>query len=133
MDWWVYVVIITVILSGLGFALYFFQIKKEEQQDEIVNSKARLENMVADMDILVELAKDNIKLKESLEEVQDKIRYSPPATSPKTIQQDERIRERLGDLKILVARAKAKGSYSGCIRAMNEIELLLVERNAKIK
>lgn len=133
MEWWGYVILISVILSGLGFALYFFQIKKEEQEDEIENSKIRLENMVADMDITIELSKENEKLKESLQEIQDKLRYSPPASDKKTIQQDERVANRLGDLKILVARAKSKGTYSGCIRAINEIELLIVERNAKIK
>lgn len=133
MAWWIYVLIIFVVVCSLGFVFYFFQMKKEDKVDDIEVSKTRLDDMVASFDILIELSKDNEKLKDRLEDVQDKIRYSIPSANKKMILKDTRIVDRIGDLKILLARAKTKGTYFGCERALTEIELLIVERNSEAK
>lgn len=133
MYWWVYVIIIFVIVSVLGFLLFYFQIRTEEQQDYTALSKDRLDDMVSTFDILVELAKDNEKLKEKISLVQDKIRYSTPSENKMIAEKDKRIEERISDLKLKLARAKIKGTYYGCERLLTEIELLIVERNTNAK
>lgn len=133
MAWWLYVLIIFVVVLSLGFVLYFFQIKNEEKEDQIEESKNRLDDLVNTFDVLVALAKENEKLKARLEEVQDQLRYSAPATNKRVAEQDKRIADRVGDLKILLARAKTKGTYYGCERALSEIEILIVEREADSK
>lgn len=133
MYWWVYVIIIFVIVSVLGFLLFYFQIRTEEKKDYTALSKDRLGDMALTFDILIELAKDNEKLKEKISLVQDKIRYSTPSEDKKIAEEDRRIEERISDLKLKLARAKVKGTYYGCERLLTEIELLIVERNAKIK
>jgi len=133
MAWWIYVVIIFVIVSVLGFLLFYFQVRTEEKQDYTVISKDRLDDMASTFDILIELAKDNEKLKEKISLVQDKIRYSTPSESKIIAEKDRRIEERISDLKLKLARAKVKGTYYGCERLLTEIELLIVERNTKAK
>lgn len=133
MAWWLYVVLIFLVVLAIGFLFYFFQIKTEEQDDLIEQSKQRLDDMVNTFNVLIALAKENPKIQARIEEVQDQIRYSEPATNKRVAEQDARISARVGDLKILLARAKAKGTYYGCERALSEIELLLVERNAHSK
>ena len=133
MAWWIYVVIIFVIVSVLGFLLFYFQVRTEEKQDYTMISKDRLDDMASTFDILIELAKDNEKLKEKISLVQDKIRYSTPSESKIIAEKDRRIEERISDLKLKLARAKVKGTYYGCERLLTEIELLIVERNTKAK
>lgn len=133
MAWWIYVVIIFVVVSVLGFFLFYFQIKNEDEQDYTLISKNRLDEMVSTFDILVELARENEKLKEKISLVQDKIRYSAPSGSKTIVEKDKCIEERISDLKLKLARAKIKGTYYGCEKLLGEIELLIVERNTKIK
>lgn len=133
MVWWVYVIIIFVIVCILGFLLFFFQIKREDAVDLTEQSKERLDDMVTTFDILIEMAKENPKLKENISQVQDKIRYSEPTNKKKIIEKDKHICEKISDLKLKLARAKIKGTYYGCERILSEIELLLVERNSQTK
>ena len=133
MAWWIYVVIIFVIVSVLGFLLFYFQVRTEEKQDYTVISKDRLDDMASTFDILIELAKDNEKLKEKISLVQDKIRYSTPSENKTIAEKDRRIEERISDLKLKLARAKVKGTYYGCERLLSEIELMIVERNSEAK
>lgn len=133
MAWWIYVIIVFAIISVLGFLLFYFQVRTEEEQDYTALSKDRLDDMVSTFEILVELAKENEKLKEKISLVQDKIRYSTPSQNKTIAEKDRRIEERISDLKLKLARAKTKGTYYGCERLLTEIELLIVERNTQAK
>lgn len=133
MQWYVLIILIVVALTALGLCLYFFQIKNEEIEEQLESSKDRIDEMVSNFDILIELAKDNEKIKTNLEDVQDSIRYSNPSENKKVAEYDKRIADRVGDLKLKLAMAKTKGSYHGAKRLLSEIELLLVERNTFAK
>ena len=133
MSWWVYVVIIFAVVSVLGFLLLYFQVRTEQQEDKMELSKERIDDMVATFDVLVELAKDNEKLKEKILLVQDKLRYSPPLEDKATLEKEKQITSRISDLKLKLASAKIKGTYYGCERLLVEIELMLTERNSRVK
>lgn len=130
MPWWIFVVIVVVAVVLVACFIYFLETKNEKTDNKIELSKKSLEDLVSAFDILIALAEDNLPLKEKLEEVQDKIRYSSPSTKKEVFEYERRIENRLGDLKLALARAKTRGSYHGAERVLGEIELLLIERNS---
>ncbi len=132
MPWWAWVLIIFVAIVGCAYLIYVIQNRKEDKEDKVELSKQNLNDLVSSIEVLLSLCDDE-KLKTEIENVQDKIRYSSPSSDPKVLEYDGRIADRLGDLKLALARAKDSGSYHSSSKLTSEIDLLLIERNALIK
>lgn len=133
MEWIVYVLI--VIFFAL-LAIYVFHIVKNKKNytDDIINMQLEtIESLVSQLDILIELAKENDKIQKELVKLQDKLRYISPCDNKKILIFDNTLKSEIQQLKELVLRAKVRGSYLSVTRKISQIELVILERNANEK
>lgn len=131
---WIFIVLIVVVsISILGVMFYIFQFKKEEVENDFVLSKERLDALAEEIELLKFLAKENASVYDRLASLQEKIQFSTPSEKREIEKFDDRIASYLGDLKISLARAQDKGSYHSANRIITQIELLLIERENKVK
>jgi flagellar basal body-associated protein FliL len=131
---WIFIVLIVVVsISILGVMFYIFQFKKEEVENDFVLSKERLDALAEEIELLKFLAKENASVYDRLASLQEKIQFSTPSEKREVEKFDDRIASYLGDLKISLARAQDKGSYHSANRIITQIELLLIERENKVK
>ena len=105
--WILYVIII---LAILGFAIYYIckeYIKPKDNEDEgsrgIVKNKKFIEKMVANVESILVYANGNDTLCNRLVEVKENIRFFNPTKNEKVLLVDNKIANKLDDLKILVA------------------------------
>lgn len=122
-----------VVVLVLAFLFYFIQLKNEERLEEFDQSKIRLEQMSDELELLAYLAKDNAKVFERVENLKNQILFENPNESKQVKEYDARIKSQISDLKIALARAKDRGTYSSANRIISEIEVLLIERRQKEK
>lgn len=131
---WIFIVLIVVVsISILGVMFYIFQFKKEEVENDFVLSKERLDALAEEIELLKFLAKENASVYDRLASLQEKIQFSTPSEKREIEKFDDRVASYLGDLKISLARAQDKGSYHSANRIITQIELLLIERENKVK
>ena len=102
--------------------------EKEESQNQsgaILKNKKAIENMVANVESILTYADGNDILCNRLIEVKDTIRFFNPTTNPKVLLVDQKIANRLDDLKIMVAKDNTQET---CFRVLEEIEAFLIQR-----
>ncbi len=127
--WILYVIII---LAILGFAIYYIckeYIKPKDKEDEgsrgIVKNKKFIEKMVANVESILVYANGNDTLCNRLVEVKENIRFFNPTKNEKVLLVDNKIANKLDDLKILVAKDNTQET---CFRVLEEIEAYIVQR-----
>lgn len=127
--WILYVIII---LAILGFAVYYIckeYIKPKDKEDEgsrgIVKNKKFIEKMVANVESILVYANGNETLCNRLVEVKENIRFFNPTKNEKVLLVDNKIANKLDDLKILVAKDNTQET---CFRVLEEIEAYIVQR-----
>ena len=127
--------LIIVLLALLAVAVYFiwkeFKNKNQEKSDTqnqssaILKNKKAIENMVANVESILTYADGNDILCNRLVEVKDTIRFFNPTTNQKVLLVDQKIANRLDDLKIMVAKDNTQET---CFRVLEEIEAFLIQR-----
>ncbi len=131
--WWIGLVVFLLIVMVLVFLFYFIQLKNENKLEKFDQSKQRLENMSEDLELLSYLAKENPKVFERVETLKNQILFENPSENKEVESYDGRIKSQISDLKIALARAKDRGTYSSVNRIISQIEVLLIERRQKEK
>lgn len=123
---------IIVMVAILGLAIFFIckeYIKKPSQEDVgsrgILKNKKSIEGMVANVESIIVYANGNDQLCNRLVEVKDNIRFFNPTTNAKVLLTDQKIANRLDDLKILVAKDNTQET---CFRVLEEVEAYIVQR-----
>ena len=123
---------IIIILLILGFAAYFIYREyrpKKNTDDEgskgVLKNKKAIENMVANVESIIVYANGNDTLCNRLVEAKDNIRFFNPTTNPKALAVDQKLSNRLDDLKIATAKDNTQET---CFRLLEEVEAYIVQR-----
>ena len=106
MAWWLYVVLIFLVVLAIGFLFYFFQIKTEEQDDLIEQSKQRLDDMVNTLMCLLP-CKENQK-SSAIKKCKTKL-DTANCNQQRVAEQDARIAQLRP--KNFACQSKSKGTY----------------------
>ena len=122
-----------VLLLIVGFAVFYIckeYIKKPKDEDEkgsrgILKNKKSIENMVANVESIIVYANGNDELCRRLVEVKDNIRFFNPTTNERVLLVDNKIANKLDDLKIVVAKDNTQET---CFRILEEVEAYIVQR-----
>lgn len=124
-----YIIILIVIVGLAVFYVCKEYIKKPNKKEigsrGIVKNKKFIENMVANVESVIVYANGNDALCNRLVELKDNIRFFNPTTNEKVLIVDNKIANRLDDLKILVAKDNQQET---CFRVLEEIEAYIVQR-----
>lgn len=106
--------------------------KKKTERECLLENKRNIEDMVANIDVLLSLGRDSDELVDILKEIQDKVKYMNPTMNKDALDIDKKINNRLGDLKIEVNKAKTSEDFSKPIASALDLrDSLVVERIAK--
>ncbi len=124
---------VIIIVAIVGFAVFYLvreYIKKPKDEANvgsrgIMKNKKSIENMVANVESIIVYANGNDVLCRRLVEVKDNIRFFNPTTNDKVLLVDNKIANRLDDLKIMVAKDNTQET---CFRVLEEIEAYIVQR-----
>ena len=122
---------IIILLAVVGLAIFYIwreygkKNEKEEGSRGIVRNKKNIENMVANVESILVYANGNDTLCNRLVEVKDNIRFFNPTTNSKVLLVDNKIANKLDDLKIMVAKDNTQET---CFRVLEEIEAYIVQR-----
>ncbi len=122
---------IIILLAVVGLAIFYIwreygkKNEKEEGSRGIVRNKKNIENMVANVESILVYANGNDTLCNRLVEVKDNIRFFNPTTNSKVLLIDNKIANKLDDLKIMVAKDNTQET---CFRVLEEIEAYIVQR-----
>ena len=109
----------------------FFK-KRKNEREQLINNKHNIEDMVAQLDVLLSLARDNQELVGILNEAKEKIKYFNPTINKDALDIDKKINNRIGYLKIEINKAKSSEDYSKPIASALDLrDSLVAERNAK--
>lgn len=133
MPWWGYLIIFLVIILTFVLIEVFTKIYKNKRQVVLEKDEELLGKMLAITDLLVTMCVNNIEVRESLEQIKDNLKYSLASNDQKVYNLDQRISERIYDLKLSLSRAVSKGSFHSVKKAINEIKFMIVERNTLLK
>ena len=122
---WVAVIICALILGVSVICLISADTAKDEiaRVEEKVNHKVfYIRELQADVEMLAEL-EQNEEIKEALAKLAEKIRYSDPMSSEALADLETKIKEKVTELKTADHKSEI----------ISELDLLLTERNKKIK
>ena len=124
-----YIIIILLILGFAGFFIYREYRPKKNADEEgsrgVLKNKKSIENMVANVESIIVYANGNDTLCNRLVEVKDNIRFFNPTTNPKVLAVDQKLSNRLDDLKIATAKDNTQET---CFRLLEEVEAYIVQR-----
>ncbi len=124
---------IIVLLAIVGFAVFYIckeyikrpKKEKEEGSRGIIKNKKSIENMVANVESIIVYANGNDELCRRLVEVKDNIRFFNPTTNDRVLLVDNKLSNKLDDLKIATAKDNTQET---CLRLLEEIEAYIVQR-----
>ena len=87
---------------------------KKTKTDEILNNKAFIAKMANTVDVLISLVDEGEKeVIRGLQDIQDEIKYINPSNKPNVIAWDEKINNKLADIKLAIVQAKKMLDYCG--------------------
>ena len=126
------VIVLLALLAVAGYFIWKEYSNKNKEKDAtqnqsgaILKNKKSIENMVANVESILTYADGNDVLCNRLVEVKDTIRFFNPTTNSKVLLVDQKIANRLDDLKIMVAKDNTQET---CFRVLEEIEAFLIQR-----
>lgn len=100
---------------------------KKKEPTDVVSNLSKMNDFKATSDHLVYLAQDEI-IKERLIKINDMIKYMPPTKKSEMITVEQKIGNKLDDLKIALS---GKGDIVKINNLLQDIDLLLIERKNK--
>lgn len=126
----VYIIILLIIVGLAVFYVVREYIKKPRDEARggtrgVVKNKKQIESMVANVESVIVYANGNDDLCRRLVEIKDNIRFFNPTTNEKVLLVDNKIANRLDDLKIMVAKDNTQET---CFRVLEEIEAYIIQR-----
>ncbi len=129
MEWFLGVVLVLIV----GFAVFYIwkeyaQKNKKEKQDlsrGVLKNKKQIANMVANVESILIYADGNDSLCNRLVELKENIKFFNPSIDEKILLTDQKIANKLDDLKILVLKDNTQET---CLRMLEEIEAFVVQR-----
>lgn len=108
--------------------------KKKNKREEILKNKHFAEGLAANVDVLISIARENDDIVDLLKQLQDKVKYFNPTDNKDVLALDNKIANRIDDLKITINKAKAKDDYSAVKQEVEDLLFSAVEeRIAKSK
>ena len=126
------IVLILIMIAIVGFGGYYIwneyfrkKNKKEEGSRGIIKNKKSIEKMVANVESILVYASGNDELCNRLVEVKDNIRFFNPSTNAKVLLVDQKISNKLDDLKIATAKDNTQET---CFRLLEEVEAYIIQR-----
>ena len=107
--------------------------KKKISQDVLRASSYLIQDNATSMDVLISMARDDEAVVERLKKIQDKVKYLSPSESKEVADCDKRITAKIGDIKILLVKAKTD-MFEKVNEELDSLEFDLIEtRIAKAK
>ncbi|MBQ9791497.1 MAG: hypothetical protein IJW28_02820 [Clostridia bacterium] len=95
---------------------------KKSKTDEILTNKAFIAKMANSVDVLISLVDEEEKeVISGLRHIQDEIKYLNPSRNSDVIAWDEKINNKLADIKLAIVQAKKMLDYCGVKDIINEM------------
>lgn len=95
---------------------------KKSKTDEILENKAYIAKMANAVDVLISLVDDSEReVIDGLRHVQDEIRYLNPSNNKNVLAWDEKINNKLADIKLAIVQAKKMLDYCGVKDIISEM------------
>ncbi len=124
---------VTILIAIVGLATFYVvreYVKRPKSEEEtgshgVMKNKKQIQNMVANVESIIVYANGNDELCRRLVEVKDNIRFFNPTTNAKVLLVDNKLANRLDDLKIMTAQDNTQET---CFRVLEEIEAYIVQR-----
>ena len=109
----------------------FFRKRRTEREQLLIN-KHDIEDMTAQVEVLLSLSRDNVELADILAEIKEKIKYFNPTMNKDALDFDKKISNKIGDMKIEINKAKSTGDYTKPIESARDLrDSLIAERTAR--
>lgn len=125
-------VLIIILVLIVGFAIFYIckeyikrPKKNEDKSKAVLKNKKHIQNMVANIESILIYANGNDVLCNRLVETKENIRFFNPTVEDKILLIDNKIANKLDDLKIMVAK---DNSQETCLRLLEEVEAYVVQR-----
>ncbi|MGN0771515.1 MAG: hypothetical protein ACI4MI_02895 [Christensenellales bacterium] len=96
-----------------------------KHDEEIKESNSVLRSNFAKVKTLCGMTQSDT-VKSKLNEVADLLEYASPSTKGEVVKEDNKISDRLDDVKILIVGEKAEDKI---VEKINEIRIMVIERN----
>ncbi len=111
----------------------FFQSKYKKHQkqydkhDEAIKDNVEtLRINLAKVKTLIAMSESDV-VKEKLRELEELVEYGAPSTAPAVMKEDDKIADKLDDIKILISGDKNEGKI---LDKINDVRIMIVERNS---
>lgn len=122
------IIIVAVIAVSIYFLVKELRKPKEEAKKEsegVLVNKRQIEKSVQNIESMIVLADGNDRLCNKLVELKDEIRFLNPSKNPKVKQIDEKIANKLDDIKIEISKDKEAETI---FRMIEEVEGFIAQR-----
>lgn len=122
------IIIVAVIAVSIYFLVKELRKPKEEAKNEsagVLVNKRQIEKSVQNIESMIVLADGNDRLCNKLVELKDEIRFLNPSKNPKVKQIDEKIANKLDDIKIEISKDKEAETI---FRMIEEVEGFIAQR-----
>lgn len=122
------IIIVAVIAVSIYFLVKELRKPKEEAKKEsegVLVNKRQIEKSVQNIESMIVLADGNDRLCNKLVELKDEIRFLNPSKNPKVKQIDEKIANKLDDVKIEISKDKEAETI---FRMIEEVEGFIAQR-----
>lgn len=122
------IIIVAVVAVSIYFLVKELRKPKEEAKKEsagVLVNKRQIEKSVQNIESMIVLADGNDRLCNELVELKDEIRFLNPSKNPKVKQIDEKIANKLDDIKIEISKDKEAETI---FRMIEEVEGFIAQR-----
>lgn len=122
------IIIVAVVAVSIYFLVKELRKPKEEAKKEsegVLVNKRQIEKSVQNIESMIVLADGNDRLCNKLVELKDEIRFLNPSKNPKVKQIDEKIANKLDDIKIEISKDKEAETI---FRMIEEVEGFIAQR-----
>lgn len=122
------IIIVAVVAVSIYFLVKELRKPKEEAKNEsagVLVNKRQIEKSVQNIESMIVLADGNDRLCNKLVELKDEIRFLNPSKNPKVKQIDEKIANKLDDIKIEISKDKEAETI---FRMIEEVEGFIAQR-----
>lgn len=132
----VYIIVcVAVVAVSLYFLIREVRVSKKEDGEgkesrTIILNKRQIERSVQNIESMIVLADGNDTLTNKLVELKDEIRFLNPSKNPKVKAVDEKIANKLDDIKIEISKDK---DSEAILRMIEEVEGFLSQRTKEME
>lgn len=107
-----------------------FLFKKKRVADKTKEDRELISENSKSIDSLLVLASGNENLSEELKVLQEKLKYLIPSSDSKILEYDKTIKNKIGDLRIVLVKADGEDSPK-IARIVTDLNLAVADRNSK--